>query len=68
MENFSGYWIYPGERRPVVVKAESREEAEELIRNNKQYDGFGAYAYRIEEFAKMCDEKRVRQIPPSPNG
>jgi len=59
METYSGYWIYPGERRPVVVKAETREEAEKLVYESLEYDGFGAYVYRVEEFAKMCKEGKA---------
>jgi len=50
----TNYWIYPGERRPVVVKAETNGEAEEKVRKSPDYDGFGVTVYRVEDFAKMC--------------
>jgi len=48
------YWIYPGERRPVVVKADTELEAIRKVRENPNYDGFGAKIYRVEEFAEIC--------------
>jgi hypothetical protein len=52
---YSGYWIYPGERRPVVVKAETEEEAKKLVRKSREYDGFGGRVYRVETFAELCE-------------
>jgi hypothetical protein len=51
---YSDYWIYPGERRPVVVKAKTEEEAEELVRKSPEYDGFGSRVYRVETFGELC--------------
>lgn len=51
----TGYWIYPGERRPVVVKAETEEEALEKVRKSREYDGFGPSVYRVEAFAVLCE-------------
>ena len=51
------YWIYPGERRPVVVKAETVEEAKRLVHENPQYDGFGDHVYTVAEFEKRCRDK-----------
>ena len=52
----TNYWIYPGERRPIVVKAETQKEAEEKVRKSPNYDGFGGAVFRVEDFAKMCCE------------
>lgn len=49
------YWIYPGERRPVVVAAKTAEEAQKKVRESPAYDGFGIAIYRIEDFAVMCE-------------
>lgn len=49
------YWIYPGERRSIIVKASSREEAEGKVRKSPLYDGFGGRIYAIEEFAERCE-------------
>jgi hypothetical protein len=54
----TGYWIYPGERRPVVVQAETEEEALEKVRKSPQYDGFGGPVYRVEAFAVLCEAPR----------
>lgn len=53
------YWIYPGERRPVVVQAKTKEEANQLVRQSPEYDGFPVYLYTVEQFAKMCREGTV---------
>lgn len=57
--SYSDFWIYAGERRPVVVHAPTKEEAEEKIRKSPQYDGFGATAQRVEDFAKLCESPRA---------
>jgi hypothetical protein len=49
-----GYWIYPGERRPVVVLATTEKEAVEKVQKSPHYDGFGDWVYRVEEYAKKC--------------
>lgn len=46
------YWIYDGERRPVIVKARSHDEAEELIRKHSSYDGFPIVVHRVDEYAR----------------
>ena len=52
----TGYWIYPGERRPVVVKAETEEEAIEKVQKSPEYDGFPMPSvYRVEAFAVLCE-------------
>lgn len=51
----SGFWIYPGERRPVVVKALTEKEAEDKVRKSPEYDGFGGKVYPVETFAELCD-------------
>ena len=48
------YWIYPGERRPVVVKADSEKEAEDRVRENPAYDGFGIKVYPVQTFETLC--------------
>lgn len=55
----SGYWIYPGERRPVVVKAATQEEAERFVRSSLNFDGFGGRVYSVEEYAKRCADGTV---------
>lgn len=54
------YWIYPGERRPVVVKASSHDEAEGLIRKHQCYDGFPIIVFRIDEYARRQEDKDFR--------
>lgn len=51
----TNYWIYPGERRPVVVQAETESEAEKKVMKSQEYDGFGSRVYRVERFAEMCE-------------
>lgn len=51
-----GYWIYPGERRPVVVQAETLAEAERKVRESPDYDGFGHRVFTVEDYARMCAE------------
>jgi hypothetical protein len=51
----TGYWIYPGERRPIIVKAETEEEALEKVRKSPEYDGFGPSVYRVEAFSVLCE-------------
>lgn len=50
-----GYWIYPGERRPVVVQAPTEKEAQEKVQKSPEYDGFGSRVYSVEKFAKLCE-------------
>lgn len=50
----TNYWIYPGERRPVVVRAETEKEAEKKVMESPEYDGFGHRVYPVERFAEMC--------------
>lgn len=52
---YTDYWIYAGERRPVVVKAATEKEAEEKVAKSPEYDGFGSRVYRVELFADMCE-------------
>jgi len=54
-----GYWIYPGERRPVVVKANTHEEAIKKIVQSHDYDGFPIMGkvYTIEQFALFCESQ-----------
>lgn len=59
LEQEANYWIYPGERRSVVVKAATQKEAEEKVRKSPNYDGFNATVFRVEDFAKMCTEDGV---------
>lgn len=51
------FWIYPGERRTVVVKASFQEEAERLVRENPHYDGFSIVVYKVDEFEENCRKK-----------
>lgn len=55
----TGYWIYPGERRPVVVQAETEKEAEGLVHKSPEYDGFGSKVYRVEDFAELCRQGKA---------
>ncbi len=50
------YWIYPGFRRPVVVEAATKEEADTKIEESPEYDGSGGSIYTVEEFAEMCEK------------
>jgi len=50
------YWIYPGMRRPVVVFAKTKEEAEKLVSKSPQYDGFNTGVYAVVEFTQMCKD------------
>lgn len=50
------YWIYPGQRRPVVVGARNAEEAQKLVVASPEYDGFGSDVYLVDQFAKMCKD------------
>jgi len=52
---YSDFWIYPGERRPVVVKAPTEIDAREKVQKSPHYDGFGGRIYRVELFAEMCE-------------
>ncbi len=54
-----GYWIYPGERRPVVVKASTCEEAIKKIVQSHDYDGFPIErgVYTVEQFALYCESQ-----------
>lgn len=49
-----GYWIYPGERRPVVVMADTQEDADKEVRLSPDYDGFGGRVYTVEEYSMLC--------------
>ena len=57
-----GYWIYPGERRPVVVKASTYEEAIKKIERSQDYDGFPIMGkvYTVEQFALFCESEQIR--------
>lgn len=61
-----GYWIYPGERRPVVVKANTYEEAIKKIERSQDYDGFPVMGkvYTVEQFALFCEPE---QYPVNPS-
>jgi len=56
---FSNYWIYPGQRRPVVVWAETMAGAEKKVHKSPEYDGFGDRVYRVEEFDRLCREGKA---------
>ena len=58
-------WIYPGERRPVVVMARTKDEAQQRVSGSPEYDGCGAYVYTIADYAKMCKGEQV-VIPKEP--
>jgi hypothetical protein len=55
VDHLSNYWIYPGQRRPVVVYATSEAQARIKVHESPEYDGFGDGVYRVEEFALMCE-------------
>lgn len=59
------YWIYPGERRPVVVKADTPKEAEDKVRKSPSYDGFPVTVFRVEDFADT--EEGVPPMPGAPH-
>lgn len=48
------YWIYTGERRPVIVQAKSREEALSKVRQSPEYDGFPPDVMQVSEFERRC--------------
>ena len=52
-------WIYPGERRPVVVYAMNETLAAVRVRESPQYDGLGSKVYSVEEFARLCQEGKA---------
>lgn len=52
-----GYWIYPGDRRPVVVKADTEAEAIQKIVSSHEYDGFSTTVYTVEQFALFCESQ-----------
>jgi hypothetical protein len=55
----SRYWIYPGDRRPVVVEAADATEASAKVQRSPMYDGFGWCVYPVEGFARMCEEGKA---------
>lgn len=48
------YWIYTGERRPVVVQAQSRDEAMRKVILSPEYDGFHPDVMQVSEFERRC--------------
>lgn len=65
------FFIYPGERRPVVVAAKNARHARDKILKSPEYDGFPVYIYPIEKFAEECagllvdkNEIKVELEPP----
>lgn len=48
------FWIYPGERRPIVVQASTQEIAMKRVQESPHYDGFPAYAEPVEKFSDYC--------------
>ena len=50
------YWIYPGDRRPVIVEAPDATAASAKVQRSPEYDGFGWRVYSVEEFARLCEE------------
>lgn len=48
------YWIYEGERRPVVVQAKNARHAAHKVSQSSEYDGFPIYVTSIEDFARRC--------------
>jgi hypothetical protein len=48
------YFIYPGERRPVIVQAKNKRHAIHKVQESPEYDGFPPYVFTIEDFNKRC--------------
>lgn len=48
------FWIYPGERRPVVVQAKNERHAKHKVTESPEYDGFPVYVFSVEKFAGRC--------------
>src|SRR3990172_1042335 len=44
-------WIYPGERRPVIVQAKNERHAKHKVSESPEYDGFPVYVYSVEKFS-----------------
>jgi len=48
-------WIYPGERRPVVVEAPDHESAVEAVKKSPDWDGFGPTPVMgMSDFVRQC--------------
>lgn len=50
----SHFWIYDGDRHPVIVEAPTRAEAVEAVKRSPMHDGFGMTVVPIELFARYC--------------
>lgn len=47
-------WIYPGERRPVIVRAKNERHARHKVTESQNYDGFPVYVVGVEKFLSQC--------------
>lgn len=56
-------WIYPGERRPVIVKARNERHAKHKVTQSSQFDGFPVYVYPVEDFFKKCFPSGEKEEP-----
>lgn len=57
VEEVELFWIYPGERRPVIVKAKNERHAKHKVSESPEYDGFSIYVYPVEKFSAKCSPK-----------
>lgn len=51
------FWIYPGERRPVIVQARNERHAKHKVSESPEYDGFPVYVMPVHEFSGRCAPK-----------
>ena len=58
------FWIYPGERRPVIVQAKNERHAKHKVMESPEYDGFPVYIYSIDKFAGRCVPQNGGTNPP----
>ena len=55
------YWIYEGERRPVVVQAKNARHAVHKVSQSSEYDGFPIYVTSVEDFARRCQGAKPKE-------
>jgi len=48
------HWIYPTKGRPIIVEAETNQEAKTLIAKCPDYDGGNIIAIPVDFYAKLC--------------
>lgn len=48
------FWIYPTKSRPIIVEADTNEEAKTEIAKCPDYDGGKIIAIPVDFYAKLC--------------